>query len=322
MTDALSRFETLRADPVARAAYLRDKSIGGSQVGQLLGLSSWGTPADLFDAIYGLARVEPPSTPMRRGTLLEPFIADEVARAYGPLSVAPPRCPHPTIPHFHGSVDRFANNAHNEVGIVEIKCLGYASRQRFREQGGVDPNYVAQVQAYYAIYPGAVWAALIAFDAGEWEYVAYPIHRHQPTIDAIEAEVQRFWADHVAPGVRPLTWPAPFRQLPIVADKAKPVTMTDTAWHEALERLHVCRDRFDDAEAEKAWAERVVKDMMGAHVAIEVPGVGKVSWKEQARTTIDTAAIFAAHPSLVESEYARTTISRVFRPTFAKEATP
>lgn len=316
MTTTDTEFQGVREDSVLRAAFLAGRSIGGSQVGQLLGLSAWGDAGDVFDAVYGLQAETPPTAPMRRGTLLEPLIADELEAAYGPLQRVPARHPHPTLPMLHGSIDRMAMRD-GQPGIIEIKCLGYASRTRFATEG-VDPSYVVQVQTYFAIAPHAQWADLVVFDAGEWEFVSYPIARDPALIAQIEAEVVRFWRECIEPCARPMFWPSPIHLLPITTEKTVPVVCEGPDWVAALRALQHCRDAAKGADERKEAAEALVKRLMGERTAIAVPGVGRVSWAEQVRTSLDTTAMFRDHPSLSESQYTRRTISRVFRPTFPK----
>jgi putative phage-type endonuclease len=89
-------------------ALLRAKSLGGSDIGAVLGLSKYRSAVDVWIEKTGRSESHADSLPLRFGSFAESFVASEYALATG-LSLIHHESAfiHPDNSYMHGHVDRF-----------------------------------------------------------------------------------------------------------------------------------------------------------------------------------------------------------------------
>jgi len=153
----------------------RSRGLGASEIGTLMGVNSWKSPAELYYQKIGLIpqKVEP-NIPMFMGTILEKTVAEifeywdgddasmlrnyesqtKVRTLYEPVGYVV----NPDYPHLFFSPDRLQIktknlrirdgriNLENVEAIIEIKTIsGWSSKQW---EGGIPPSYYLQLQTY------------------------------------------------------------------------------------------------------------------------------------------------------------------------------
>lgn len=327
------RYDALLADPVARAAYLRTRSVGGSQVGAVLGVSPWAGPADVYDAVYGIAPVlatEP--AVFRRGARLEPLVVEELRRPpvrYARLDYRAARGPdvhrlvHRRLASLTGTPDALAVRVEDDLvpprrrGVVEIKVVGRDVFDGLAATGAA-PGYVAQVLAYLACDPTLAWGDLVYFSPDRWALQVFAVPRDPVAIAGIEAAVARFWDTYVVPGRRPpspaSSSPAPTLALPVLGGRPATALRDDAAWQAAVTVLAADHEALATATARYEASKGRVQALMGDLTHVRWAG-GAISWNETSRETVDLAALREAAPDVVAAA-TRTTWVRAFRPSF------
>ena len=89
-------------------ALLRAKSLGGSDIGAVLGLSKYRSAVDVWMEKTGKDVSVRDSLPLRFGQFAESFVASEYALATGTsLAIHEAAVIHPEYPYMHGHIDRF-----------------------------------------------------------------------------------------------------------------------------------------------------------------------------------------------------------------------
>jgi putative phage-type endonuclease len=125
----------------------RRKSIGGSDMPIILGLSPWKTPRELWQEKTSTDEPELTSNfAQARGIELEPEVRDLYERTYS-LPMPARSFAHLEIPYFTCSMDGWNNEEH--VGI-EIKCPG-AEDHNSAKNGVVPEKYIAQIEWQYFV---------------------------------------------------------------------------------------------------------------------------------------------------------------------------
>lgn len=152
----------------------RERGLGASEIGTLMGVNSWKSPAELYYQKIGLIpQKQVENMPMFMGTILEQTVADifeywqgneetmiqnhrkglKVRHLYEPIGYIV----NPNYPHLFFSPDRLivskdirvrnsTINLENVDAIAEIKTIsGWSSKQW---EGGVPPSYYLQLQTY------------------------------------------------------------------------------------------------------------------------------------------------------------------------------
>ena len=300
----------------ARRAY-----IGGTDVAAIVGVSPWTSPLSVYlDKTAPEQREDKDSLPMRRGLALERFIADEFERAKPGLVCYHPA---PIVRSDWGfpagaSVDRFiarAGRPRTPVAVLECKtAFSFTSARQWSEaEADLPDGYFVQVQWYLAVtgLPLAYGAA----DTGKAELTIVPIEADERVQQRLIAAAREFWTRHVERGVAPdpigtdadagalaRMWPETIPEpAVIIEDELAEVILSDYLAH-----------RFKSEEHARAaeTAKQRLQALMGESEQAVI-GHWKLTWKQQARTTIDSKRLRRERPE-VAAEYAKTTLNRVF----------
>lgn len=294
-------------------------TIGGSDIGALLGLNKWRTPLDVWRDKMGLREPTPVSNDMRRGIVLEPIAAEEYERVTGHSTYSQRWVKDAEHSFLLGKPDRLIRNPGHRAsdGVLEIKCVRERGLQQCRTDG-IDPSYAAQLHWYMGL-SGLHWGAFAVFSAESWETHAFEVE-----FDAVwYREARQVAINFFNTYVLTRTSPAPqsraellesYRPLPTTG--AELVRREDRAWVAAAVELAVARGELALAEEREKRAREAVQALMVEAGQDGVVGGGlKVTWRESSRTSLDTEALKAAHPELDLTRYQKRTVSRTFRVT-------
>lgn len=186
--------------PLPTAAPDRTKYLGGSDIAAILGISPWKTAVDLW-----LDKIQPPredghnAAAKRRGSRLEPYIADMIEQEHG-LAIARrnERYIDPEVPFFACEIDAETTGGDN----VEIKAVHpFKAREWGTEDSDELPiHYVAQTQWGLGI-TGRDRCHVFALIGDELR--RYMVERDDETISAMRDRAAAFWREFVQPKVRP-----------------------------------------------------------------------------------------------------------------------
>ena len=278
MTNALTLSTAAWAD------HLPTLTLGGSDLGAVLGCSPFSDPYTVWARLMGLHPRQPETPAMRRGTLLEPVIVQEYAikthRTCTPLN--PIR--HPKIPYLRATPDRAVYAARiPSPGILEVKCQGTLN---FREArlNGIPPSYLLQLQHYMDAYD-YTWGAFATLNAEAWDLYAVDVQADLGLMRDVYGRVEHYWQAHVVARVPPPGGPVP-DPLPIPMVGADAVRRNDAPFLTAMRDLQMAKDAAKLAEARLDAAKQVVQSLMGADAAVRC-ALGKVQWQESTRTSVD-----------------------------------
>lgn len=310
-------------------AWLREhgKSIGGSQIGAILGVSSYGTACDVYDPIVSLQPRSIDNANMRRGRVMEPHIADEYQAATGRSLYEQSTVIHPTDWWRRASVDRMiraAGSGHTHEGVLEIKCLGAHTFRQTRMEG-IDPSYYAQLQWYLDVCD-RTWGAFAVFNADEWALFHFDIERDDAYIERMREAAYNFWHDHVLARRRPdevdvaqeAARAARDPQLqPRAGSEWRRIEATTDPVTLALASLRTATHEKMLADQRHALAQTRVKELLDERgIDRVITPAGRVSYTTSTSTRFDKAAFERAHPDIDLAPYHRATVTRTFRPTF------
>lgn len=306
----------------------RRKSIGGSEVGAIMGLNRYQSPASVWANKLGIVPDAEPNEAMIQGTDLEEYVAERFTRLAGKKVR---RCNYilrnDDYPHMHANVDRLVRG---ESAGLECKTASALSVSKFK--GGDFPtSYYAQCVAYMAVTELPVWYLAVVVLGKEFK-VFKMVRDGQDTskpdwcesvtviddaeFDAIKSSVADFW-QHVEDETMP------------EIDGSKATSDALTAMHPGGDMPDIEPLELDDMR-DKICALRDLKDekcridenirllentfkarMEDAETAF-CDGV-KITWKPQERTTFDYKKFAKDHPGLDLSQYTKTSTFRVFK---------
>lgn len=310
---------------MSREAWLeeRRKSLGGSDMGAVLGLNKYRSPYTVWAEKTGRIGEEPENEAMRIGRDLEPYVVsrfEEVSRkGVRRMNYLLRR---EDCPHLHANIDR---QILGERSGLECKTASALNLKRYK--GGDFPeSYYAQCVTYLAVTGWARWyLAALVLGKGFYCYqiTTVPddyvpgwcessVYVSPDEIEALKRCAADFWHDYVE------------------ADSPPPMD-GDASTTEALETIY----EGSGGEVELFGRERLVEQyqyLMSRKKAIEKGadaikqqlmndlgdnergycGRFTIDWKAQSRQTFDARAFAKDHPDMDLSSYYKTTNFRKF----------
>lgn len=289
--------------------------IGCSKIAQVLGLSRYGTPYQLWEQYTGKAPWPNLSNQLRvaLGEPMEEVLRPHVEKRLGrKLYRDRKEYLHPKIPLI-GHLDYRASIIYGETipPPTDIKTsLGWGARYRFGddETDQVDDDVRLQMQGY-TLLTGANLSFVSALVPGP-ELKIYTVHADLEWHALIEEGISSFWW-HVQNDV-----PPECQTLSDAARRWAQSTLGKTITADAetfaiVEDLRAIEERIKADKADLDALKLALQTRMGdAEALINQDGKSLCTWKSQKTSRLDIDAIKAA--GLYET-YATTTESRVFR---------
>jgi len=314
----------------AREAFLASRRyyIGGTDAAAIVGISPFATPLTVYlDKVQPEAREDHETMAMRRGLVLERFIAAEFCRTHPVLVTYHPA---PVLRTDWGfpagaSLDFYVareERPRTPVAMLETKtAMSYYSRRQWQEpapgellsEGDLPDSYYAQVQWYLAVTELPL--AYAAADTGDESLTVVPIHPNERVQRRLIEACREFWVTHVEGHVAPeptgtdkdgealqRMWPDTIPDPPVtIEDELADVMVSDYLAHEFKAKEH-------KAAADKA--KQQMQALMGENERAQV-GAWQLSWKPVTSNRIDSKRLKAERPEIA-AEYSNESTSRRF----------
>lgn len=306
-----------------RRAYL-----GGTDAAAIVGISPWATPLTVYlDKTQPEAREDRETMAMRRGLVLERFIAAEFCRTHPGLVTYHPK---PVLRTDWGfpagaSLDFYvarAERPRTPIAMLETKtAMSYYSRRqwaepspdRLLEEGDLPDAYYTQVQWYLAVTELPL--AYAAADTGDDSLTVVPIHPNERVQARLIDACRAFWTEHVEVGVAPepsgsdrdgealqRMWPDTVPEPTVtIEDELADLMVSDYLAHEFKAKEH-------KAAADKA--KQQLQALMGENERAQV-GSWLLSWKPVTASRIDSKRLRAERPEIAAA-YSTESTSRRF----------
>lgn len=302
---------------------IQGKSIGGSSIGAICGLSTYAAPFNVWDGLVSPNVMREDNNNMARGRIMEPHIADMYQAASGRRLVQLPSIRHPVkwwlrATPDRGIVSRNADDMNMNPGILEIKSLGRETFAVTRNEG-VDPSYYAQIQWYMGLF-GYQWGAFALHNLDAWTLHHFDVEFDQPYFDWMMHVAQSFWDTFVLTRVRPPDGLQVEEAPSTPRAGAESRTINTAEWQTAMQALRNATENANLTKVQLEQAQERIKELMGDQTLISIPGIGRVSYAESHRTSFDKEQLYRDYPELI-GRYERRTATRVFRPTFENGST-
>lgn len=301
----------------------RKKSLGGSDMGAVLGLNKYRSPYTVWAEKTGRIGEEPENEAMRQGRDLEQYVASRFEEA----SRLPVRRMNYILrredcPHLHANIDRRVIG--RDAGL-ECKTANALNMKRYT--GGEFPaSYYAQCVTYLAVTGWQRWylAALVLGkgfycyqittipddDTPEW--CESSVYVSPEEIEAVKRCAEDFWRDYIE------------ADSPPPMDGMESTTETITRIYEGgggevelfgreglIEQYQYLMSRKKAIEKD---ADTIKQQLMNDLGDNETGFCGRytVNWKGQSRATFDAKAFAKDHPEMDLSGYYKTTNFRKF----------
>lgn len=296
----------------------RRKGLGGSDSPIVLGVSPFMKPSELWRIKSGLDPEQEETPAMKRGTYLEPVVADLYAEMTGrKVRRSNQTLYHPEYDWMLAHIDRQINAIDDRgPGVLEIKCPGLRIFSKCKREGL--PNYYLVQQQHYLAVSGRKWGAFAVFNAERWELIFFDVNRDDEIINIIIAKDFEFM-QALREGKPVLDLDAPeICGLP-PAEPTEIYTMDSPDWKIAIEKLKEAREIKAEAEALEEEAAQAVKTIMESNnISVAEGGGARIYYKiQKGRESFDKKKLASDHPEIDLTKYIKTgSPFRTFKPYF------
>jgi len=302
----------------------RAKSIGGSEIGAILGLNPFTSAYKLWAERTGRIPPFEGNLATKVGTALEDFVARFFTEQTGiPVERTNFIWRNDQYPHLHASPDRMIRTGRPGPAGLECKTTSSYASKLFH--GSDFPTqYYAQCVQYMAVTECREW--FLAVLVGNNEFHIFHLKRdedlmppenceasilvEQGEIDELNRQANEFWdciVEDRTPGMDGSD--ATADTLRTVFADTVPGQADLYGREELIKEYLTLKGLVKGYDARKTEIENILKADLGP-LETGVCGQYKVSWKTQNRTTFDSKACLAANPAM--SIYQKTSSSRVF----------
>jgi putative phage-type endonuclease len=303
---------------------IRAKGIGASETPAILGLDRYRSPIDIYLKKLGL--VEDTETfHTERGVYLEDGLRRWASKRTGLNFERSESLVHPEHQRILATPDGVAMDGNRVVAVLELKSPGFRMRDEWGDGDEDAPdNYVVQLEQQMMV-TGAPVGFLGAFVDDDLHL--YRFERDRDLDSVIAERINYFWREYIEKQTPPPAdgteshkeWLG--RRFPRSSGKMLEPTAADAELLQALKRA---QEASKAAEAEVELLKQQLKERIGDAQGIDVPGLGKATWKNNQDTRwVDWQAIatFLGANKEHEIKFTKTKAGpRVFRTHFPKES--
>jgi putative phage-type endonuclease len=292
-------------------ALLRTKSLGGSDVGAVLGLSKYRSAMDVWMEKTGKEVIVRDSLPLRFGQFAESFVASEYALATGlSLVTHDAAVIHPEYDYMHGHMDRFVVSNDlpliSEDGritasrILECKTANPFTQSEWGEAGSDQVPLSYLVQCVWYMMLTNIDRTDLAVLFGNADFRIYEISRDLELEQMVLERAKSFWEKHVLTDIPPpATSESDYKTLfgkSIVNKSIEAPAETC----ELIKKLKSLNEQVEHYEAEISQIKQSIMGQMQDAEVLTYHGQTLATWKApKPSLRLDAKRLGEEHPDLV-----------------------
>jgi putative phage-type endonuclease len=292
-------------------ALLRAKSLGGSDVGALLGLSKYRSAVDVWMEKTGKEIAIRDSLPLRFGQFAEEFVASEYSLATG-LSLASHdfAVVHPDYQYMHGHIDRFVLNGDTPLigedgritasRILECKTANPFAQSEWGEAGSDQVPLPYLVQCVWYMMLTNIDRTDLAVLFGNADFRIYEITRDLELEQMVVERAIGFWEDHVLKDIPPpASSESDYKTLFGKSTLSKSIEAPAQTC-ELIKRLNALNEHVEQYEAEISQIKQSIMGQMQDAEILTFNGKTLATWKApKPSLRLDAKRLTEEHPDLV-----------------------
>jgi len=269
----------------------RVNSIGGSEIGAIMGFNKYKTPLQLYNEKL---RITPyvdisEKDAVYWGNVLEPIVANEFAKQTGKgIAALDKIIMHPRYRYMTANIDRDVLN--EDAGLECKTASAYTAADWAGEE--IPESYILQCQWYMSVTGASNW--FIACLIGGQKFVWKPVERDEEIIKLMENAAIDFWENHIQKRIPPVASAGDSRDFMVKYQDA--VDLPEAA-DTMISELLAIKDDLDRQEENKKEIEARVKQMLNGHTA-GITNQYHISWTQSICKKFNTALFKAENPAL------------------------
>ena len=293
-------------------ALLRSKSLGGSDIGAILGLSSYRTAVDVWMEKTGKQIDQKDHIALRFGQFAEEFVASEYARAtQSILATHDSAVIHPVYDYMHGHIDRFVledgATVMDETGrihakkILECKTANPFAQSDWGDVGSdqVPLSYLVQCAWYMMLTNLQQTDLAVLF--GNTDFRIYCIQRDAELEDIILNRAKDFWQSYVLGDTPPPAHSEADLNKLFKNSAPNKVLEASSASYELIQKLKDLNTRIKHHEEEVDEIKQKIMEQMQDAEVLTYQGQTLASWKTPKPSfRLDSKELSKSHPELAK----------------------
>lgn len=305
----------------------RKKSLGGSDVGAILGMNEYSSPYSVWAEKTGKLPPFEGNEWTRLGNDLEGYVAERFSEASG-LKVVNDSYTwrNDKYPHLHANIDR------KIVGMkagLECKVTSEFNAKRYKN-GEFPDRFYAQCVEYLAVTEYERWyLAVLIYGKGikiyqmtripndeTPEWCEASLYVEQGEIDALVKVTADFWNNNVLTNTPPMAdgTDSTSKTLSTIYPDGNGETVSLAMFESDLKYYMTLTSLLKDTEKQKEEVANRIKAYMGEASKGESANF-KASWTSSVRNTFDHKKFAKDNPGIDLSAYYKTTPTRTFKVT-------
>jgi len=277
---------------------LRKKSIGGSEIASVIGVSRWNTPFSVWAEKTGrIERTANNAEAMYWGSTLEPILRVEFSKRTD-FVVKEVNSIFASTQHefLTANIDGYVVLPNGEHAILELKTAGTYAENDWID--GLPVEYFIQVQHY--LYVTDLKKAFVAVLIGGNQFKYLEVERDEEVISTIVSLAVQFWYDHMVADVPPSVDSKDNEILTKLYPRSQSSAIKFTEeMISVFEQYEAAKLLIDQGKKSKEEAEAKIKAAMQDNDTA-LCGIWKATWKSSSRTTFSTDKVKAL---LTEEQY-------------------
>jgi putative phage-type endonuclease len=293
-------------------ALFRRKSLGGSDIGAILGLSKFKTAVDVWMEKTGKEVNQTVNIAMRFGNFAEEFVASEYSRStQSKLEKYDHAIIHPEYEYMHGHIDRFVLGDEvsliddlgriNAKRILECKTANPFTANEWGEAGSDEVPLSYLVQCVWYMMLTNINQTDVAVLFGNTDFRIYTISRDEELEQIILNRAKEFWQSYVLGDKPPPTQSE--GDLNRLFKKSKPnkVLEASLASYELIQKLKGLNSQIKQFECEASEIKQKIMEQMQDAELLNFEGQTLASWKTPKPSyRLDTKSLAQNHQELVK----------------------
>jgi putative phage-type endonuclease len=292
-------------------ALLRAKSLGGSDVGAILGLSKYRSAVDVWMEKTGKKTAHRDSLPLRFGQFAEEFVASEYALATG-LSLAShdEAVIHPEYRYMHGHIDRFVLNGDAPLisadgritasRVLECKTANPFAQSEWGEAGSDQIPLSYLVQCVWYMMLTNINRTDLAVLFGNADFRIYEITRDLELEQMVLERAIGFWEDHVLKDIPPPASSESDYKTLFGKSKVGKSVEASAQTCELIKKLKSLNEQVEQYEAEISQIKQSIMGQMEDAEILTFNEKTLATWKSpKPSLRLDAKRLTEEHPDLV-----------------------
>lgn len=296
----------------------RQKGIGGSDAGAILGVSKWKTPFQVYiDKTEEIIEENEASEAAYWGTELEDMVAREFTKRTGKKVRRKNQIlQHDEYPFMVSNLDR---DVAGENAFLECKTVNaYGAKEWEGEE--IPTSYLVQVMHYMAVTGNE--KAYIATLIGGQKFIWKEIQRDEELIGLIIESEKKFWTNHIEKKTPPALDGSSAAEKYLnekykTADQGASVDLV-SEYTEKIDKLLELKEAIKQLEEQEKEIENNIKNELGS-AEIGYTQKYEINWKQVVSNRVDNKLLKKDYEDIYKS-VSKESISRRFTIKNLKEA--